>query len=427
MTSQFILKTCVSLALVVLGWPQLVWACTTFLAEHGGQFVYGKNYDWYESSGFVVVNPRDLAKTAFVLQAGDTPATWIARYGSVTFNQYGVELPNGGVNEQGLVIETMILDKTQYPPKDARPVLNELQWIQHALDRFATVDELLQAAPTVRISEAHAKLHYLVCDATGTCAVVEYLDGELAVTRGDALVCKTLANDTYQESLAYLTQFEGSDGANVPSPAVESLDRFVRVALGVKTISGTLVPDSGFAMLDSVRQSSTVWSTVYALGEGVVYFQTKANTKVKTLPFLNLDYSGCRRRILDVHLDVVGDVTASLEDYSSEANLRLLQKTLESMSAFFPAGTTERLAAYPDTLPCLSESMTDAGSKTAVTSPRPDGGIAFRWDGGASTSQAESSKGGCTIGRPTGQAGLGFVLAILGLIGGVIGLRRKHR
>jgi choloylglycine hydrolase len=424
MVSPSLLKTCVGIILLALGWAPMALACTTFLAEHGGQFVYGKNYDWYESAGFVVVNPRDLAKTAFTLQSGDTPATWVARYGSVTFNQYGVELPNGGVNEKGLVIETMILDQTQYPPKDARPVLNELQWIQHALDRFATVEELLEAAPSVRISEAHAKLHYLVCDATGTCAVVEYLNGELAITRGDALIRKTLANDTYQESLAYLSQFEGPGAVDFANTSVESLDRFVRVALGVKTVSETLVPDSGFAMLDGVRQSSTVWSTVYALGEGVIYFQTKANAKVKTVPFRNLDYSGCTRRMVDIHSDFSGDVTARLVAYSSQANLRLLQKTLDSMSAYFPAGTTERLAAYPSTFHCISQSMPDGGVNTDGKSPNPDGGITFRWDEG-STAAPASPKGGCSIGKSAPQAA-GFNLVLLILAGG-IALWRKRR
>ena len=40
-------------------------------------------------------------------KAKGTPASWVSKYGSVTFNQYGRELPTGGMNEAGLVVETI--------------------------------------------------------------------------------------------------------------------------------------------------------------------------------------------------------------------------------------------------------------------------------------------------------------------------------
>jgi choloylglycine hydrolase len=38
------------------------------------------------------------------METGDGKTiSWISKYGSITFNQYGREFPTGGMNEKGLV------------------------------------------------------------------------------------------------------------------------------------------------------------------------------------------------------------------------------------------------------------------------------------------------------------------------------------
>jgi len=111
-----------------------------------------------------VVNPRGLVKTSATARAaGRRPATWTARYGSVTFNQYGVGFPTGGINEHGLVIELLWLAEARYPDADARPTVSTLEFIQYLLDEAAALDEALGAAADIRISGA-PPLHFLVSD-----------------------------------------------------------------------------------------------------------------------------------------------------------------------------------------------------------------------------------------------------------------------
>ncbi|HXT50452.1 MAG TPA: hypothetical protein VN811_05385, partial [Thermoanaerobaculia bacterium] len=102
-------------------------ACTTFVLRDGGMVLFGKNYDWSLGDGLLVVNPRGLVRTAIV-GPGVRAATWTARFGSVTFNQYGVASPSGGINEAGLAIELMWLDEARYPDADQRPVVGNLEW-----------------------------------------------------------------------------------------------------------------------------------------------------------------------------------------------------------------------------------------------------------------------------------------------------------
>ena len=191
--------------------------CTTFCLKNKKEVLFGKNYDWMIGDGMIFVNKRGVSKLS---SEDENPARWVSKYGSVTFNQYGWESPSGGMNEEGLVIELMWLDETQYPLADERPTIDVLEWIQFNLDTAATTDEVIRNSQTVRISSP-VKLHYLVNDRSGYSATIEFLDGKLVAHTGDKLPYSSLANDTYARSLEY-------SKSGSPSAGEGSLDRFTR-------------------------------------------------------------------------------------------------------------------------------------------------------------------------------------------------------
>src|SRR4029078_10405029 len=92
--------------------------------------------------------------------------------------------PAGGMTDGGVVVEIMWLDSSEYERADQRPTLNELQWIQYQLDSHATGAEVIAAAPGVRVSPVHARVHSLACDKTSACAAFEWVDGKRVVTSG---------------------------------------------------------------------------------------------------------------------------------------------------------------------------------------------------------------------------------------------------
>ena len=106
-------------AIILLVTTQSAFACSTFTLEKDGHFVYGRNLDWFIDPGLICVNPRNMAKKAFIppTQTSSTGdgLEWISKHGSVTFNALGRESPYGGMNEAGLVVDIMWLDETQYP------------------------------------------------------------------------------------------------------------------------------------------------------------------------------------------------------------------------------------------------------------------------------------------------------------------------
>lgn len=274
--------------------------CTTFVQKGGGHVYFGRNLDWYWEDGMVVANPRGLQKTAF-LMTERSPARWISKYGSVTFNQFGRELPMGGMNEAGLVVENMQLAGTNYAPPDARPALNLEQWIQYQLDTCQTVAEVLATDRQVRIEtpppplRAEACEHYLICDAAGNCATIEFLGGKTVVHRGAELACPVLANSTYEASTNYL----GAHPLASPPPATAadrgSLARFGQAASRTAAYRPSAPAADiayAFATLDGVAQGdATVWSIVYDVTGRQIHYRTRSNRTTRVIDFKALDFA----------------------------------------------------------------------------------------------------------------------------------------
>jgi choloylglycine hydrolase len=301
--------------------------CTTFVVDGDSGPLFGRNYDFEFGEAMLVVNPRGLAKTSATEPvAGQRPAAWTARYGSLTFNQYGVGFPTGGVNERGLVVELLWLAEARYPDADTRPAVTTLEFIQYVLDRAATLDEALRAAAEVRIRGA-TPLHFLVSDHEGRVATVEFLDGRLVAHRGATLPVRVLTNDRYDRSLETLRRHRAAgDRDRLPEDA-SSLSRFVRAAsllersTGDTNASARRSAADAFAVLDAVAQDgATHWQIVYELQAGVVRYRTAANRDLRHIEFARLDYScGAGVRLLDINRGG-GDMSAEWQPYSRDAD-----------------------------------------------------------------------------------------------------------
>jgi len=51
------------------------------------------------------------------------------------------------MNEKGLVVDVMWLNKTRYPKADSRPEIGVLQWTQYMLDTCRNIDEVVATYP----------------------------------------------------------------------------------------------------------------------------------------------------------------------------------------------------------------------------------------------------------------------------------------
>ena len=323
-------------------------ACTTFCVRTGNQVLFGRNYDFEFGRGLVVMNPARLEKTGF--EPGG-PA-WVARHASLTFNQFGRDFPMGGMNDAGLVVELMWHERAEYPSADARKPLGVLQWIQYQLDTAASVDDVLRSDRSVRV-QGSVPLHYLVADASGRVATIEFISGVLRAETGAGLPVSVLANDTYADDVAFWQNQKGRRASGSGSPA-----RFARAADAVRAFETAAGPDPvsrAFAILDDVAQRNTRWSIVYDQVNRVVRFRTDTNRQVRRIA-LESGGQDCARgaEVLDANAQWQGDVRARFEAYTEARNRALVEASYREFSATrqSPREEIERVIAYPSTARC---------------------------------------------------------------------------
>jgi choloylglycine hydrolase len=315
-----------------------------------------KNFDWDVAAGLLVVNPRGLAKRALVGE-DEKPVRWTSRYGSVTFNQYGREFPLGGMNEAGLTMEALWLSESEYPSTGDRESVSTLQWIQYCLDSFRTVNDVVASASELAFTDG-MPLHFLACDKTTTCAVIEFLDGKLVQRSGRTLPLPVLTNDTYSASLIYLNRTLGYGGDPITPEGTGSLARYARAANGVhgaRSDSKADPVDSAFAILGDVAQpESTQWSIVYELTSGRVHFTSSANTSRRTVDLNALDLD-CTADPVVINLTarLEGDITAKLIPYTTEANKELIEAGYSAKEVTRPSDEIiQAMVGYPEGLLC---------------------------------------------------------------------------
>jgi penicillin V acylase-like amidase (Ntn superfamily) len=298
-------------------------ACTTFLLKKDGQLAFGKNYDWQTATGVVHTNLRGITKTSLPVD-GSKPFQWSSSFGSVTFNQYGKEFPNGGMNEKGLVVELMWLDESEYPKADERPSLSVLQWIQYQLDKSSTVQEVIASDNSVRVSSAGAPQHYLVADANGNAATIEFLQGKMIVHTGKDLPYPVLANDTYNQSVKSYKR----NGNGRFSTACKMVQQFETT-----TIKKPLV-DYSFDVLKNVAQGDyTKWSIVYDISNRRIHFQTRKQPDLKIISINQFSFaSSALPLMMDMNTSATGNVTKQFTTFSASTNRKMLMQAFRESS-----------------------------------------------------------------------------------------------
>jgi penicillin V acylase-like amidase (Ntn superfamily) len=290
-------------------------ACLTFSLQQGADSIYGRNFDWAVDVGTVIVNQRHVKKTAFVLPP-ERPMSWVSQYGSVTFNQFSREVPVGGMNEKGLVIESLV-STAQHPRPDTRSAINELQWIQYHLDTCKTVDDVIRSARAVRISKYAVSLHYFVSDHSGESAVIEFIQGKMVHRSANRLPTKVLANTHYDHALNTVRSKKG---------------RFARAAQMIKQYDGKQNAKAyAFSVLDAVAQGDfTKWQVVYDISHQRIHFRTLRNRKMKIIDLSDFDFERAKDALmLDVNIAGDGNMREYFKKCTDQLNDDLMKACLK--------------------------------------------------------------------------------------------------
>jgi len=321
------------LAIIACLVPQETQSCTSFCFETEDELLFGRSFDWHVGNGLVIVNKRNVSKSAWIGALSDSPvAAWTSKYGSITFNHAGRELPFGGMNEAGLVVEELLFRKGRYPSKDSRPAIGHLQWVQYQLDNYSTIDEVLSSDSHIRIqSKRKNVLHYIACDRNGNCAIIEFIDGNMVYHTKETMRVKAITNTyTYEQSIEYLGLHTGFGGKFPIPTGSDGLHRFTRAANLLKNYdqkTSKSAMDYVFDILSNVRQHNTLWNIVYDMKNLRIYFRTSENHKIRYFDLESFDFfCDTPLKVLDINAELSGNVKKHFIDYTKQINRRLVQE-----------------------------------------------------------------------------------------------------
>ena len=329
-------------------------SCSTLMLSRDDCLVVGHNLDEsFYTPGMIHVNLRSERKrsvSCFDLDLTDveTPVIeWTSKYGSVTFNILGRNLPDGGINEAGLTVSEMGLGESVFSFNDSLPTMLSHQWIQYQLDNYATVEEVLEHLRDINIEPsstfsppASSNYHLFVTDIKGNVAIIEFLDGRPRVYVNESVPVPALCNLTYQRELERLENYQGISGWIKRFLDSKKDLRFIKAADALEEFdtSTDMAPvDYCFDVLKQLQFESTKqWSVVYDVAHGRVYFRTARGENVRYFDLDALDFSADASPVVleDIDVDLAGDVSDRFVPISPGADRAVIDRFLRSLVRF---------------------------------------------------------------------------------------------
>lgn len=321
--------------LVLISSPAVVpaHACTSFCLDTPGGPFFATNLDLMTGDGHLFVNRRGIAKEGYRPSTTGETAKWVSKFGSVTFNLVGRELPWGGMNEAGVVMSTMQLNASRCPDPDERPPFSEANLVQYVLDTCASVEEVIAAVSVLRLAQSECASHYLVADENGGCVTIEFLEGNLVYHTGETLPVKALANAPYAAGIAFIEQ--GVVPADNPGQSVERVAAAAAKINSFRPDGGANPVDYSLEVLtetvaapkrwwsDLFDEPYTRWNIVFDLARREIHYRTVDNPSLRHLSLGSFDFS-CQAPflMLDVNAELEGSIDGYFEPYDHDVNLK---------------------------------------------------------------------------------------------------------
>ncbi|MBL7844944.1 MAG: linear amide C-N hydrolase [Cyclobacteriaceae bacterium] len=306
---------------------QSAYSCSSFVLKNGKTILLGKNFDWTFDQGYVIKNLKNTTKVAYCTHNG-VPARWTSKYGSITFNQNGKEMPYGGMNEKGLVVEMLWLEDTRFNISEDKTYLNELEWVQYQLDNFQTVDEVVAHIENLKIYPIKGKIHYILADTHGKSVIIEYLEGRPEVYEKEANSCQAITNKSVVYSKKYIENIEGIRKNNTSTTY-----RYHKLEKQIKALQapGDFSEMSAFQMLKSVNipkgDFKTVWTIVYNIESRAISFFSHSHRKTKQINLNNIDFEQ-ELSYFNINQDAEIVLDTKLKPFAEQANFEIASASL---------------------------------------------------------------------------------------------------
>ena len=229
-----------------------------------GMVATGRSMDWKtEMHSNLWVFPKGMERNG---ETGANSLKWTSKYGSVVTSAFEIASTDG-MNEKGLVANLLWLPETEYPVRDqTKPGLAITAWVQYMLDNFATVEEAVAyidedtfqvVSDMMPDGSRLATLHLSISDATGDCAIFEYIGGKLTVYHSKEY--KVMTNSpTYNKQLALSEYWKSIGGLSFLPGTNRAADRFARASFYINALPETDDERIAVASVFSVVRNASV-------------------------------------------------------------------------------------------------------------------------------------------------------------------------
>lgn len=265
--------------------------CTSFQVrkKDGDGYWYGRNYDFFKDPTMVVINKPEKGyasiSTCDLMQLGlgldQLPTTFKNKMTCLA----GIYAPMDGINEKGLCTSIMALPNQAGHQNTGKHKVGTSIIMRLWLDRCATVNEAVELLAQYDIChdvEAGSGYHYMVADASGDCAIIEFDKDDEWKT----IVLRKPAGDNYFHVTNHL--LNPKHVTTEPDPTVgnpnskswwryETVNEYMVENGGILTLEGM---QKGLEMVRWVdlpqpdgEVEDTQWSNVYDQTDIVLYLR----------------------------------------------------------------------------------------------------------------------------------------------------------
>ena len=243
--------------------------CTSFQATKadGSGFWYGRNYDYFKNptmvtvshpkKGYASIAVSDMSHFGYGL---DKLPTSVAKKVNCLASIYA---PVDGINEKGLCTSIMALPHQAACQESGQHKVGTTILMRLWLDRCATVTEALDLLSGLDVrhdATVGSGYHYMVADATGDAAVVEFdkEDGwKTMIVRKDPSEKSMLVTNHLLSQKYYTTEPDEAVG----NPHSKSWWRYETAGAYLREHDGTLTLEEAQECLSLVHWKDLVWDT----------------------------------------------------------------------------------------------------------------------------------------------------------------------
>ncbi len=298
------MKLLTFIASLVLLMLSISYACTNLGFSYQDEHLVARNFDWINNHTALVINPKGKKRQTTQLSHGEKPLKWTANYGSVTFDMtapdgsVAYDAVVGGMNQKGLVASVLVLDQAKFQQPSSRlPNINSSYLAQYWLDNYATVFQAVQALKHLHVVATlwrgkPVTIHYVLRDAQGNTAIVEYLQSKPHIYLGKNKSHDVLTNSSVKQGMKLSQHLYLTNNTLKPLLRYSSEARYIRA---MKFLQHMPAPKSreqaigyGFAALQDVAEPPgtpwpTVWSVVYNTKTLKLFYRMLSDPRIRTV------------------------------------------------------------------------------------------------------------------------------------------------